>query len=371
MNKSSNFRSFVAEDAPQVAALWQRCFRGEAAPPSAAIQKYFVDIFLKHPWYDPEIAPLVLERQGEIVGFIGRMARPMIFRGQTIRCAIASQLMVHPDRKLGFAAIELVRAICDGPQELIYSDGANEDAWRIWNRCGGEAARLLCFEWKRILRPMRSFMLNLREHARLASIAAITTPACDAYDALAVRLLPQLYHKPRRCLAHCQPATAMQILPLLQQVAPASMLYPLYDETSFTWLLDQAAATRSFGKMRTMLVLDTDNTPIGWFIYLVKARHVAHVLQIGATFGHSQSVLSALFRDAWEQGAASVAGQLDPSLTLDLSNSQCQFRCTNMGVLMYSNNPDLLNAIQRGEAFLSRLEGEWWLRLGIDRYASW
>jgi hypothetical protein len=34
--------------------------------------------------------------------------------------------------------------------------------------------------------------------------------------------------------------------------------------------------------------------------------------------------------------------------------------------LVHSRDPEIMAAIHRGEAFLSRLEGEWWLRfLGV------
>ena len=350
----------------QVAALWMRCFRHAQAPAPESLKRYFVDVLLENPWFDAELAPLVLEHRGEVAGFIGRMCRPMIFRGRPIRCAVATQLMVDPQRKLGFAALELVRAMQGGPQDLCYSDGANDNSQRIWERGGGQSSRLLSFEWKRSLRPMQSFALKLGDHGPMAAMARVTS---GMFDACSVNLLPRLFHKPQQKLCR-EPADARLILPLLQQVSAGAALAPVYTLESYDWLLRTAAQAQAFGPLRSVLVRDADKTPIGWFVYFVQRGRVARVLQAGATYGKGRCVLKELFRDAWEQDAAVVTGQLDPLLLTELSNAHCEFTCKSMGVLVHAKDVELLSAFNGGDAFLSRLEGEWWMRFGIDR-AAW
>lgn len=349
-----------------MAALWMRCFRHEETPAPEALKKYFVNVLLEHPWFDAELAPLVLEHRGEVAGFIGRMCRPMMFRGRPIRCSVATQLMVDPKRKLGFAALDLMRALQGGPQDLCYSDGANESSQRIWERGGGQASRLLSFEWTRSLRPMQSFALRLGEHTRGAALAKLTLPVLGIFDAFAVRMLPRFYHKPESRLSR-EPTDAGQILPLLQRISSAAALSPVYTRESYEWILRTASQARTFGPLRSVLVRDVDKTPIGWFVYFVHRGRVARVLQAGAIYGKGGGVLAELFRDAWEQGAAMVKGQLDPMLLTELSNGHCEFRCKSMGVLVHAKDPELLSAVTRGDAFMSRLEGEWWMRFGIDR----
>ena len=46
---------------------------------------------------------------------------------------------------------------------------------------------------------------------------------------------------------------------------------------------------------------------------------------------------------------------------LELSSSHCGFTWPG-GVLVQSRNKDILDVIHRGNAFLTRLEGEWWMR---------
>ena len=363
-------RAFDARDAPEVALLWQKRFRGTRTPPSRSVGQYFTDVFLNHPWFDAELAPLVLDLHGEVVGFIGRMARPMLYRGQRIRCAVATQLMVDPDRRMPFGAIELVRAVHAGPQDLCYSDGANDQSVAIWERCGGRASRLLSFEWMRVLRPMQRLCYDLRKHDRLGSPARAAHRTAGVIDVTAATLLPRLFHKPAGGLTR-RNATAEEIQPLLLSVSSTAGLHPEYSAESFAWLLGKVGESRSLGELRSMIVIGEEGTGIGWFIYFANKGGTAQVLQTGARQGRGLEVLGELFRDAWECGAAAVSGEFDPMLVTELSNSHCQFSCPGFGVLVQSRNADLLGAVQQGEGFISRLEGEWWLRLGVDRHYDW
>lgn len=366
----SGVRIFTEADVEQVAALWQRCFRHSHEPPSAAVKAYFVDVLLRHPWYDPSLSSLVLERQGEIVGFVGRMARPMFFGGQPIRGAVITQFMVDPDRKLGFGAIALMRVVQSSPHDLLYSDGANDQSAGVFSRMTGHTSRLWSFEWTRRLRPLQSICCQLREHPRLAGVGRMARPVAGLCDAVVSSAAPWLVHRPRSHRV-CEAASVEQILPLLQQVSARMAVRPDYTNETFAWLLRTTAQAQRFGPLRSLRVMGDAGTPIGWFIYFVKPGEAAYVMQAGALPNYGRDVLAALFQDAWDQGATSVEGELDPLLMIDLSNSRCTFRCPSLGVLVHSSRPEVLNAVLAGNAFLSRLEGEWWIRLGIDRHVDW
>lgn len=364
-------RQFEPGDVEQVADLWQRCFRRSQSPATADLRQYFVDVFLGGPWHHPDYRPLVyLASDSAITGFMGRVHRPMRFRGQLIHCAVATQLMVDPTRKQGFCALELIRAFHAGPHDLAYSDGANESSQRLWERCGGQSCRLLSMEWKRSLRPTQSLLLRLGEHKSMGGFARALRPCSGIVDGLAVRSLPGLCHKPRSAL-RCEMAEAGRLVSLFERAMAPVSLMPAYTPQTLEWLLTKAAESRSLGDLRTMIVIDQTGTDVGWFIYYTRPGQVAQVLQIGALPGDGANVLACLFRDAWEQRAAGVGGQLAPLLVTDLSDAHCTFRCAGLGVLVQSRNAELVAAIHRGDAALSRLEGEWWMRFGVDRKAAW
>jgi hypothetical protein len=105
-------------------------------------------------------------------------------------------------------------------------------------------------------------------------------------------------------------------------------------------------------------------------LYYLKPGSISQVVQIGSADGHGGQVLDALFHDAASRGAIAVSGQLQPNLASELSDRHCRFRWLSLGVLVHSRNTQILQAIHRGDAFLSRLEGEWCLCFGQES-AEW
>jgi hypothetical protein len=71
--------------------------------------------------------------------------------------------------------------------------------------------------------------------------------------------------------------------------------------------------------------------------------------------------LDHLLYDAWQQGARALAGRLEPRLMRGLGAKCAVFTQAGFWMLIHSLNPELLHAITRGNAFLTRLEGEWWI----------
>jgi len=72
--------------------------------------------------------------------------------------------------------------------------------------------------------------------------------------------------------------------------------------------------------------------------------------------------LQRLLADAWHHGATAVCGRVDPRYAQELSNRHSWFRREGTWTLVHSPHADIMAAIHRGDAFLTRLEGEWWLR---------
>jgi hypothetical protein len=54
-----------------------------------------------------------------------------------------------------------------------------------------------------------------------------------------------------------------------------------------------------------------------------------------------------------------LAGRLDPRLMSEMTNKRCRFDGRGGWTMIHSNDPELLLDIYRGDAWLSRLEGEW------------
>ncbi len=54
--------------------------------------------------------------------------------------------------------------------------------------------------------------------------------------------------------------------------------------------------------------------------------------------------------------------RLDPRYVQELSDRHCWLRTDGTWTLVHSRHAEVMAAVQQGDAFLSRLEGEWWMR---------
>jgi hypothetical protein len=94
----------------------------------------------------------------------------------------------------------------------------------------------------------------------------------------------------------------------------------------------------------------------------VQAGGVSEVIRVAAREGSFGLVLEWLLADAWRHGAVAVRERLDPRHVQELSDRHCWLRREGPWTLVHSNNAEVAAALQESGAFLSRLEGEWWLR---------
>ncbi len=360
-------RDLRESDLPQVAQLWQRVFRHTAAAPPRSLLAYMQEVFFQNPWRDDELASLVcVSRDGTLAGFLGVLPRTMLFRGQPIRAAVSTQWMVNPDPRFALVGVELMRRFFDGPQDLSLTDGANDISARLWEGLGGQTALLYSMDWLRVLRPARWATGVLSQRKGLRLLRAMH-PLCRLADAVAGRL-PLGPWRTRPAAGLREEATVPAILNCWNGLSPRPALCPAYDPESIAWLLRMAAAKTVHGQLRRVLVRTEKGRAVGWFLYYLQPGGISRLVQLVADAGTAGQVLDHLFVDARAAGAAAVSGRLDPAHVQELSNHHCTFACKSRGVLVHSRHAELLHAIHRGDSFLSRLDGEWWMRFGSDPF---
>src|SRR5206468_10798630 len=89
-------------------------------------------------------------------------------------------------------------------------------------------------------------------------------------------------------------------------------LVPVYDEASFRWLLERLAERHALGPLEEVEVLDEAGAVIGWFIYAFGPDSRAEVVQMAALDDRHPDVFTQLCYHAWQRGAITVRGRLDP-----------------------------------------------------------
>jgi hypothetical protein len=364
-------RVFQESDIPEVAALDLTVFRKRAGRAGRDLEDYFRQILLENPWRDEEIRSLVYLHDGRIVAFVGVFPRKMAFRKRVIRVAVITQLMADPKAYRGFAGIELLRRVFQGPQDLTITDGATEPGCTAWRAAGGSVSQLYSLQWRRVLRPamyLRSLLQERKQNPTFRAVAKVLTPAFRFGDLLAAKLPFRALSPPRTdfCNDLVGPDDLLQAI---HEVGWKDTLGPVYEPIPFRWLMSEVSAARIHGNLRMAVVRDLHGKTVGWYVYFARDGQDSAVLQIGAKARHFDQVFLALVHEARQQGATAISGQAIPRYLYSLSLQHCTLRYDGSGFLVYTRDEQLLKCILEGDAAFSRLDGEWWMRFTVENWS--
>ena len=356
-------RALRPGDLPAVLDLYGRVFPRRGGMTSDETRAYLETIFCRHPWRDETIASLVFEGgHGAIAGCLGVMPRPMLLAGRPVRAAITHTFMVEPGSRAALAGMELARTFLDGGQDLSIAEGSQASR-RILERFGGRTVLLYSLRWTRPLRPARHLLALLRRRGLPSPVSRALVPFCAVADRLAP-LIPERSLRLAAPRLQGGPLDASTLLDALTGLTRGAALRPVYDRASLQWLLDLLARKRVLGEVRGSIVREPSGELAGWYVYFLNRGGIGEVVQVGARRDAMPEVLDRLFHDARQGGAAAVSGQLDPAAFQALSERGCVFHHDGGSwFLVHSRNPAALDAFQAGQAFLTRLEGEWCVAL--------
>jgi hypothetical protein len=364
---AERIRPFAAQDAQAVAALYERVERSGSQRAAPGLVDCFRRFFADSPGVDPDIPSLVyLDDRGQVAGFLGVYVRRMRWDGRPLRMACSGQLFTAPHVRTQAAGARLLRRFLDGPQDLSITDGATDEARRLWQALGGSTAVLHCLRWTHVLRPARfaTAYLARRRWARAAPV--LLGPLAAATDVLLRRTLRR---RPcRRTPWHTVELTAPLMAQSWPRLALRRRLHPDYDAAYLQWLLTEMRRSTARGTLRARLVEAADGQPLGWFLYYLNAQRIAEVVQLAAPDPHLPRVLDCLLHDADVHGALAVQGRVEPGMLATLDARACWLHYRAPFALVHSRDPAIAAAIHAGEAFLTRADGEWWTSFIDERF---
>jgi hypothetical protein len=343
--------------------MFQRLLLGDESSrrnlPISRLQDYFDKIFFHSPWYDESLPSLIYQNgDGRIIGFLGVVPRRMLFRDVPINIAISFHFMVEPESRSTLAGVHLLKTFFSGPQDLSLTDGAGEAGRKVWELVGGVAVPLYCQRWTRILRPSRKVLNLLGRHRSLSPISRLVSPLGNLTDSTIAHLMPRYFPSSQNFE---EELTEEKFIEGLPQFSKGLALRPEYDIDTARWLFDGAAQMKYYGHLQKVLVRNAKREVIGWFMYYLNRGGTGTVLQIAARKGEVVEILDHLFGHARRNGVIDLSGRIEPRFMREFSDKHCLFRSVGAMFLVHSRNNDLLHAIQRGDAFMSHLEGEWTL----------
>lgn len=358
----AKIRVLAEDDVPGVARLFARVYPAHGWNSQADCERYFHEMLFGHPWRELDVPSWVAEANGAICGLYAVQARRMLYRERPLRVAVGCQYMVDPAARRSPVAIELAKACLAGPQDLTLADGASDQSRRMWRALGGRVPLLYAMHWLRLLRPARyALSLAQRRAGGARALAFAARPLAPLADAAAARLRPNRFLREDDGLAEeaLDPAALAAQLP---ELMTGCSLRPVYDASTLAWLLSQAARKTRHGRLRARAVRDGARRLVGWYAYYLRRGDTGEVLQIAARHGSFDAVLRRILADAWRHGAAALGGRLDPRHASELAQRHCWFLRAGTWTLAHTRDAELAAAIERGEAFITRLEGEWWMR---------
>lgn len=351
-------RPFQRDDIPRVLELFRTAFLNNGNHAPAGLESYFDRAIFQNPWYDEELPSFVhANGDGSIDGFVGVQPKRLSLRGRRLRVAVATKLMVSPAAG-PLVAARLLGRVFAGPQDLLLSDISNAAGRRIWEGLGGVTVLLYSLQWQRPVRPARHALSWLRARGMPAVITGALRPLGFLADSLLTRWRS----------AHVRSVSAgysVESLPLdvlatqLADLLRGRALLPEYDERWLRWILALAQRNEPHRVLRRRLVRDGRQDPAGWFLYFLESQGPAEVVQLVARKNAAAAVFQALLADAASAGAAMVSGRLEPGMVTEMSARHCYFREAGLWTLAHTKQAEILDAILTGNAFLSRLEGEW------------
>ena len=353
----ATIRPFEPGDALEAAKLFLVVSPESRWPSVEHLAEYIRGVLCESPWCDPEIPSWVAIEDGKLIGVESIVPRPMRHGNRTIRAAVSCQTYVHPGHR-GLAGIQLTRALLSGPQDVTIADGASLMGAKVVEGMGGLISPLHRLSWIRPIRPARS-ALSYVEWRRpgLRPLAALCRPFAAAADACLMRV-PPLNCSPR---LHEEDLDTAKLLAAFEEVGPQFTFRPVYDYHTLDWLLGELRAKRRHGPLQARLVRDDNGKVAGWFLYYLNSG-LSRVLQLVARKDATRDILEHLFRHAADHGATALEGRIEPRFTSDMGEMQCFFQSSAELTLLHTRDPAMMASIMHGDAFFTRLEGEWWLR---------
>lgn len=357
-------------DLGPVADLLVRAFQdGKQASPGLAA--YLGDLLLGLPDRDPEISSLVhVNEQGQINGFMGIFTQLMELDGRILRAAIGNSLAVDPEAHDPMVGARLLRGFFRGPQDITISDRSNPISVGMWRGMGGSALPTYSMEWYRILRPASAWTADVRSRLKLRTA---TAPLMSVLDRVIGRYakgrgreqwtMPTLPLRPPGMTR--RDANDADLLRAIPELVSATRLHPVWSEAGLQTVLTHSARKREFGDTIRQLVHDKSGRLAGAYVYYLEPHGFAQVLHVLPAKGMAEPVLDILLADAAERGAVAIGGRAQAALLGPLIDRHAvlsgEYRC-----VFGTSDAAVLDAVQRGDAVVGGLVGEFWTRLNGD-----
>ena len=356
-------RPVEAADLDAVAKLVRECLRACAPGSEPSLAAFLRRTLIEQPWADPEIHSLVADEDGHIVGFVGAEVRRVRLGDRAMRFAWAAHSVVAPAARARAVGFALTQRLLDGPQDATLGDSASPLVEQMWLRLGARRLELKGIHWVRVFRPasVAAHVVAPRRTRARAGTRRLAAWLDDLTSPLGRAALG-----PRSAMAAEEELTPWAIVDAMPRVGRRLGLLPHYDEAFLTWLFDELPRAKDRGELVARLVRDARGRPLGWYVYFLRRGWRSEVLQVAASGERALgTVFDQLLAHAYAHGSAAVRGRLEPGMLGVVAERRCLLWHRGAAVA-HSSDPGVLDAIERPDALVSRLDGDPWVDTLVD-----
>jgi len=353
-------RALTPQDLSELAALRTRvdADANDRRRTQVAIAQLYPHLLLDTPWYNPDIPSLVNTADGRLTGMLAVSARPMLFEGRMITAAIGTDLYVAGETRGTMAGLALPKALLNGNQDITFCDVANDKTRRIWERFGGFAASAYNLNWIGVFRPCQLAACILSDRRGLGLVGRATMTVSPAIDRIVPKNLTcSIDPVPQGIMSETlTPETFSQSLP---ELTADHLVRPVYSREATEWLWKRLPFLSLDSKeVSAILLRNSRGKLLGWYIYHVTQSGIARVSQIAAKQADAQVVINHLFARVFEEGAAAIAGRMQPHFQQCMIDHNCLIRGRESYTLVHSRDRRLAEAFRGGHAWLTVVDGE-------------
>ncbi|TIS55085.1 hypothetical protein [Mesorhizobium sp.] len=369
----SVIRALECADLPAVAGMFQRVLRKDRTEAPAALVEYMKRFYLDAPGWGSDLRSLVhVNDAGHVSGFVGVHALPMKFSGRQLRAAICSSLMVEDHERDPMAGARLLKAFLDGPQDISFSETANDTSVKLWTRLRGVVLPQYSLDWVRVMRPS-TFMLSL--FANRIELARMLNPFAHTFDRFYRKRMKRSERRWTGVAADGAGQGAFRASEIgsdtfAKLVEPFTAQFPLrpeWMEGQLDHILSHAAQKPDLGELVYVSVASPTGTNVGAFAYYTRTDRIGRVLQILSLPGQAGPVIDCLIDHAAARGVCGLRGRIQPALLEAMLGRRIAF-VPVASTVVHSRDPELLDAMKNSQVFLNGLAGEQWSRLIGGRF---
>jgi hypothetical protein len=359
--KDGRIRPADDADLEAICALDARVYPEHPVTPARV--GFMRDVLFTHPWRTDTLPSLVYEDgAGEIRGFLGVMPRRMMLGERPLLAGITHRFMVDPAHRGSLAGLDLMRTFLGGQHDLSITEPENEAARRIWQRYGGFAVDAQSLQWTKPVRPLGWIAQYAEDHLPAMAHRVVTGVAAgvDGVAGAIGGLRPKPAETPTEDLS------PEGMLALIRDVSRRYSVRPVYDTRELEWFLTRLESKHARGTLRARLVRAKGGEPAGFYVYYARPRATGLVVQICARPDQIKRVWHHLTDDAWRTGTVALRGKYD-AIVSGVPDRSLFLRKARHTFLLHTRHADVERAILRGDAFITRLEGEGGIPFGDDQ----